>query len=290
MKAINKTINGLVFQTTNESNDYTKLVHLMGNRYGGGNNQIVISPKQKTDFEAKVKDLVKSMKLNGYDVNFPIETALIGNELNILDGQHRLEAAKRCKISYHFIIKSNINTVQSANEYCEKRNNAKRSAWNVLEYIYRVITDKENYSASMRAKYQKLIDFSENYGIAMGYVCDIAVGESSTKTGGIIKKGLPFEIKDDAVEIFNLALAIAKNQPYTMELMSSRAFVRCVAKMVRHPFITPKMITKVLSKQFNFDMGRMNDSKYVSYMLQETCNKGLHNTQIHLILVKGSMK
>lgn len=290
MKAFSKSINSLVFQTTNESNDYSKLKHLMGNRFGGGIEQIIISPKQKTDFEAKVKDLVKSMKLTGYDVNFPIETALIDGNLYILDGQHRLEAAKRCEISFHFIIKSNINSIKSANEYCEKRNNAKRSAWNVLEYIYRVITDKENYSASMRAKYQKLIDFSENYGIAMGYVCDIAIGECSTKTGGIIKKGLPFEIKDDAVEIFDLAFAIAKNQPYTMDLMSSRAFVRCVAKMVRHPFLTPKMRSKVLKKQFNFDMGRMNDSKYVSYMLQEACNKGLHNTQIHLTLVKGTMR
>jgi ParB-like nuclease domain len=279
-----------IFQQTNKSFDYSLLLHLMGNRYGGGKNQIIVTEKQVKDFESKVKDLVKSMKANGYDENFPIECAYICGVLYILDGQHRLEAAKRCGIEYHYIVKANITTLEQANEYCEKRNNAKRSTWDILEYVYRVVTDVEVYPLSMRIKFQKLIDYTKNYGIAMGCACDIAVGDCSTKTGGAIKKGLTFELKNDAEQIFNLAFAIAKNQPYTAELMSSRAFVRCVGKMYRHPYLTAKMITKVLNKNFKFDMGRVNDSKYVSYMLQEVCNKGLHNTQIHLIIVKGTMR
>lgn len=270
------------FQTTNKSVDYSILFHLLGNRFGGGINQVIIAEKQSTDFERKVKELMKSMAKMGFNENFPIECAFIEGYLYILDGQHRAEAAKRLKIPFHYIVKPSITTFKAANEYCEERNNSKRSAWDLCEYIYRVISDVKSYPLEKREKMQKIIDISNKYCVPVAYVCDVAIGSGSTRTTGVLKKNLDFELKNDAEYIFSTAHSIAKKHPKTDKVMSSRAFVRSIARLIRHPYLKGEMIDKALNYDFDFDIKMLRSDNYVCTKIEKAVNKNLSVNKISL--------
>lgn len=278
------------FQTTNKSVDYSILLHLLGNRFGGGLNQVIISEKQSTDFERKVRELIKSMTKRGFSENFPIECAFIDGYLYILDGQHRFEAAKRLKIPYHYIVKPSITTFKEANEYCEERNNSKRSAWDLCEYVYRVISDVHTYPLEKREKMQKIVDISRSYSVPIGSVCDIAINHGSTKASGVLKKNLDFELKSDADFIFSMAHSIAKKHPKTDKVMSSRAFVRSIAKMIRHPYLKSEMLIKALNYDFDFDIKMLKSDDYVCNKLESAINKNLSVNRISLTHKAGQLR
>ena len=83
----------LKFRESNLTNNYKLFHFLKGNRYGGSMEQGVPTMEQIAKYNKKVKELIKSMDAEGYNPNFPIEVALIGAILYILDGQHRFQAA-----------------------------------------------------------------------------------------------------------------------------------------------------------------------------------------------------
>ncbi|MGR2855595.1 hypothetical protein FY046_06005 [Erwinia sp. 1181_3] len=47
---------------------------------------------------SQVKRLVKDMKTNGFDVNEPIDAAIVNGKVIIIDGHHRAEAAAKAGI------------------------------------------------------------------------------------------------------------------------------------------------------------------------------------------------
>lgn len=275
-------IEKLFFEQTNVSSNYKKLKHLMGNRYGGGNEQIINDPKQVEKFNKKVKSLVKSMKTVGYDVSFPIVVAVINGVLYILDGQHRYMAAALCEIPYHFVIKPEIKTVEDANKFCEKLNNSKSASWETKDYVYRVVNDVETYPLELREKYQLIIDCSKKYKAPITEICNIIVGEDSTKRDGIIKSGRDFTVKSDYLFILELALEISLKHPQPFKIMGSRAFLRNVGVMCRNNNITKDMIERVRNHYFDFEIKSLKYDDYVKDMLETRCNYKQHNNRIHL--------
>lgn len=280
----------LRYELTNVSNDYTLLHHLKGNRYGGGVNQVINIEKQSKDFKRKVNEIVKSMKENGYDVNFPIVVAIINNVFYILDGQHRYAAAVECGIPYHFIVKPEITTIKEANDYCEKMNNSKKSHWTIEEYIYRIINDTDTYSLGLRYKYQLIIDLSKRFNLPVSLICDLLIGEGSTKTGGVIKKGLSFEVKTDVFEICLLAETISKKEPNFGVVMTSRTFVRNISKMYRNPYFDNEMLTRVKEYVFNFEVSRLKYDDYIQGLLEKVCNYKRHVNKIYLTKISGTLR
>jgi len=60
---------------------------------------ILISRQNKNEMSgSQVKRLVKDMKTNGFDVNEPIDAAIVNGKVIIIDGHHRAEAAAKAGI------------------------------------------------------------------------------------------------------------------------------------------------------------------------------------------------
>lgn len=60
---------------------------------------ISISRQNKNEMSgSQVKRLVKDMKANGFDVNEPIDAAIVNGKVIIIDGHHRAEAAAKAGI------------------------------------------------------------------------------------------------------------------------------------------------------------------------------------------------
>ena len=56
---------------------------------------ILISRQNKNEMSgSQVKRLVKDMKANGFDINEPVDVAIVNGKAIIIDGHHRAEAAK----------------------------------------------------------------------------------------------------------------------------------------------------------------------------------------------------
>ena len=277
----NATIENPILRQSNVTSNYSQFNYLKGNRYGGSNKQGKPSNEQFVKYKKKVKELVKAMELEKYDDNFPIEIAIIAGLYYILDGQHRLAAAMELGIIIPFIVLPNIETIEQAEAYCKKKNNSKGQLWPLSDFFYSAMNSDKN--PDMRPKYEYIDTLSKTYKVALGYVCDIAIGEGSTKTGGVIKQNVAFELKNDTEKILKLALKIAKNnstRPY--ELMASRAFVRSVARMFRHPLFDDKFLAKVLKEKMVFESYLLNNNGHVARVLAAACNKGLHNNYISL--------
>ena len=47
---------------------------------------------------SQVKRLVKDMKTNGFDVNEPIDAAIVNGKVIIIDGHHRAEEQQRLEL------------------------------------------------------------------------------------------------------------------------------------------------------------------------------------------------
>lgn len=274
-------IEKLITRQSNFTTNYNQFHYLKGNRYGGSSEQGSPSDSQKTKFEKKVKTLIKSMAEEGFDRTFAIEVAIIDGYLVLLDGQHRLEAAKRLGIEIPFDILPHITTYQQAEAYCRRKNNNRSSIWDIIEHFYSKINSP--LDPEMSVKYSYIKSLSDSYGVGLAYVCDIAVCEGSTKTNGVIRQDSYFDIKADIENIMDFAQLIAERSHYDPKvLMSSRAFVRCVARMYRHPNFTQKLFSKVLNEPLEFNLREINRNDHVLSVLQNACNKYLHNKQITL--------
>lgn len=271
----------LVFRMSNSTFNYNQFHFLKGNRYGGSKEQASPTNDQLAKFNSKVKSLVKAIKSEGYDSNFPIEVAIIAGLLYVLDGQHRLAAAIQLNIQIPFVVLPNITTIEEAEVYCKKKNNSKGQVWPLSDYFYAAMYGVENIK--MRSKYEFIDRLNKAFKVNLGTICDIAIGEGSTKTKGVIKTNGTFEIKNDIVPILELALQIATNsstKPY--QLMISRSFARCIARMFRHPLFNDMFLAKILAANITFDLNLMNNDAYVLMQLEDALNYRLHTNKIYL--------
>lgn len=271
----------LKFRESNLTNNYKLFHFLKGNRYGGSMEQGVPTMEQIAKYNKKVKELIKSMDAEGYNPNFPIEIALIGAILYILDGQHRFQAAMMLGLEIPFVILPDITSIEEAEKYCKQRNNSKGSAWTTVELFYSAMNGIEN--PAMKPNYKIIEGLQAAYNVNLTTLCDLAIGEGSTKTKGIIKNNRSFTLKPDVELILETALAIAKNSTNApLEFMSTRAFVRCIGRMVRHPEFDEFFYKRILNATIDFDYSQLKSDSYVLGKLEAALNYRLHTNRIYL--------
>ena len=122
-----------------------------------------------------VKKLIKSIEWSDMTEFTPI---IVNENMEILDGQHRLEAAKRLNIPVNYIVsnKGDIETIRLLNS------NSRR--WFLKDYV-------DSFAKGGRSEYKQLKEFVENHEIPVSAAFSLLTYKSAGGNSlGRLKQGL----------------------------------------------------------------------------------------------------
>jgi hypothetical protein len=207
--------------------------------------------EQRPIIERHVSKLAEIMAKMGFLPSKPIQCFKKGSKYVLIDGHHRLAAAKRLGISFYFVVEpeSHADTMASVN--------ANVKTWVTADFVrmhsLRGIPDFEN-----------LMRYSE-VGIPMQMAASMLHGHaaSSGNVGELIKQGT-FKIRQttDINRIYKLIVEFGKTNP----VVKHRPFIAALSKCM-------------LTPDFDYDrfMRRFEESPM---MIQKASNEDLQLAQI----------
>ena len=209
--------------------------------------------------ESKINRIISDIK-SGLDMlkYYPI---VVDENLNVIDGQHRLFIARKLKLNVYYIISKKIalNSIAKINSNTEK--------WNNEDFI-------NCYIVNGSADYQKLRDFKDKYGFPLS-VCQFLLMEGSATRGSNAA---------DMKEIFHQGRFLVKFEKQAQQIAESvilfakfpnhksRPFIEAIYKVI----ISGKCeVTEIAEKYKNQDASVLKmQANYKGYLtnLEEVVN------------------
>lgn len=169
--------------------------------------------------ESKINRIITDIK-SGLDMlkYYPI---VVDEQMNVIDGQHRLFIAKKLKVNVYYIIskKIQLNEIAKVNSNTEK--------WNNEDFI-------NCYIVNGSKDYQKLRDFKEQYGFPLSVCQNLLMFGDAGGDGG----------KEDMKEVFQQGKFKATHEQKAKELAErvllfknfphhrSRTFIVAINKVI----------------------------------------------------------
>lgn len=136
------------------------------------------------------KDHLRHLKESISDINMlAVNPIIVDEKFNVIDGQHRLEAAKQLSLPIFYIVaKGNIQTVRLLN--------ATNRMWHLVDYI-------NSYSKYGFFDYEKILEFNKKYGVAYSTAAQMLMfgnPSDSEKTRHHLKSG-EFIVQEEALAV-----------------------------------------------------------------------------------------
>lgn len=201
--------------------------------------------------ENHVKHLAEEMGRYGFLPSKPIQCFKKGNKYVLIDGHHRLAAAKRIGIPFYYVVEpeSNAETMASVN--------ANVKTWGIADYV-------RMYALRGNGDFQKLIRYSE-MGIPVMMAASMLHGHAalSGNVTGIIKNGT-FRIRETSQ--INYVYKLIEDFGAAYPVVKHRAFIACLSDCLRTPEFEPDRFRR-----------RFEESPA---MIQKASNKDLQLFQI----------
>lgn len=210
--------------------------------------------EQRPIDHAHVKRLAENMRLFGFMPSKPIQCYRKGGKLVVVDGHHRLEAAKAANVEVFYVVEAErCQQTMSSENYLVKK-------WTGMDFV-------RLYASRGNKNYQSLLYYQER-GIPVGFVASMMInhGASSGNTNKVIQNGT-FKIKStDQIELVD---AIIQEFAAKSPACKSRPFISAISKCI-------------LWEGFSFDtfVRRMREN---ASMLEKTSNEDQMLTQIEAI-------
>jgi hypothetical protein len=235
--------------TIYQTDDYSLFRLLEGNR-----------PLNKKKIEKIISEIS-----SGNDIldEVPILVNENKNHLEVLDGQHRLEVAKKLKRAVHYTIKKSKMSL-----YNVAKVNSNTEKWTSDDFI-------NCYSKAGNENYIKIGAFYKKYKIGVGSILSLFTYGIQNHDGTIAELFVQFEqgtfeIKKykDAVQFAELCKSFSEYPNW-----NTRAFLIAISKIIR----AEKCQIDVLLKKFKDDPKQLTyhpDWKGVITNLEEIYNKG----------------
>lgn len=227
----------LVMQTTN----YELFNTLKGNRVVSDNH---------------VRNLVRSISEHNMLSANPI---IVNKNFDVIDGQHRLEAARQLGIPVHYVFND-----EAALEDIQRLNTVSR-AWGLVDYM-------ESHIQRGNRNYVILRDFHRRFGstLSVSLLLLSSQGELTTDKGLMQKfKRGEFAVKDYHYAE-ETALRLQEIEPYAEAgIVGDREFIRALSvvyKQVKHDFLMEKLRIHTSKLQ-----RRANIKDYLR-QLEDICN------------------
>ena len=216
-------------------------------------NHAAFSPndEQRPILERHVKHLAQEMGKYGFLPSKPIQCFKRGSRYVVIDGHHRLAAARLLGISFYFVVEPEANAETMASV------NANVKTWSMLDYV-------RMYALRGISDFQNLLRYSE-VGIPAQMAASMLHGHaaSSGNVGELIKQGT-FKIRQttDINRIYKLIEEFGKTNP----VVKHRPFIAALSK-------------SMLTPDFDFDrfMRRFEESPA---MIQKASNEELQLLQV----------
>jgi hypothetical protein len=193
-----------------------------------------IDNREKID-QSHVRKLIESIKARNMLQLCPV---VLNSDMEIIDGQHRVLAAKALGIEIYYQVEKTIEPQDII------RMNVKKS-WGINDFL-------NFYCTHHYPEYLKLRNFMKNHGIILKVALNITMGQ--TKTGFQAFKDGDFKFHDEILgdeldicwETIGYIKKMNGHAPYT----NSNRFWKALLKMIRH-------------REFDAEKWRMNMSKMV---------------------------
>lgn len=150
------------------------------------------------------------------DLRLPI---VVNENMEVVDGQHTLEAARRLKKPVYYVVRSGagLNEVQSLNLH--------QKSWTIRDFA-RSFADRGDES------YKKYLEFRSRFGTNHMVTVQILTGKDERNITQKFKRG-QFEIRDwdEAIRIGEFFLRTFEHYPKG----KSRSFGLAVLRLLKHP-------------------------------------------------------
>jgi hypothetical protein len=217
--------------------------------------------------QLKIKKMIKDIK-GGEDLlpDFPILVTNGGSKMNVVDGQHRLEAAKQTKRPIYFIIRKEEMALHKMARF-----NSLQEKWKPKDFI-------NCYIEKGISDYSKLSDFVEMYGVPISVALNLLFyGVTGGDSGA----------KDDITEMFRRGEFKCKHWKQAVDIIeeckrfgafggwNSRPFIVAISKILAADTCDfDELVTK-----FNEDPRQLqHQSNTKAYLtnLEQIYNKGYH--------------
>lgn len=133
--------------------------------------------------EAHVKKIAQSIAKGGYWASKPIGCVRIANKLTVIDGHHRLEAAKRLGVGVYYVVEK----TERSDDIGEENYLVRK--WSNLSFA-------KMYANRGNTDYAELIRYSDKFGIPLRTAASLLRGEAghSCNAGNPVRTG-SFTIK-----------------------------------------------------------------------------------------------
>lgn len=208
-----------------------------------------------------IKRLMASLKVSNF---LPYHPIIVNEKDELIDGQHRLEAAKQAKIEVYYAIREGA----SLDEIILLNSNNR--PWGLKDYM-------ESHIVRGNNNYVILKDFITKYGFNIAVGMDL-IGD--TKNSYINKsksfKNGSFKIKDLTFALQVADYMVSCKSYLEPNVYASRDFGRVIKKVLNNSEVKPNYLLQKLSKE------KQPLKKFVSVIdglriLEEIYNKGKQN-------------
>jgi len=164
-----------------------------------------------------VSKLTASMTRYGFLRCHPLHVVLRDGKLVVLDGQHRLKAAKALGIPVYYVIEKDANiSIPEIN--CAQR------AWSVKDFVH-------SFASQGLPDYIKLKEFAESNGLPMFGAASLLIGSNfdSGNTGSKIRNG-EYRVRDEryANSVAAVVRASAEYAPWARNGLYVSAISMCL--------------------------------------------------------------
>lgn len=157
---------------------------------------------------------------------------LVNERMEIIDGQHRLEAAKSLRVPVWFLVvdAAGLEEVQQLNSYTK--------AWTSYDYL-------ESYCALKKPAYLKIRGFVNDYKLPIEASFALMYGDTGSKMYSRFKKGT-LEINEEQYNLgVTLANAIDRLKPYFVDGGTRRVFLYYAIREINKQGYLDMLLEKV---------------------------------------------
>ena len=176
------------------------------NRYG----QFTILEQNRSVNEAHVKNLVSSLS----EVNLlAFNPIIVNSDMEVIDGQHRLEAAKRLKLDIYYVVAKTGSIKET------RLLNKANKSWFLIDYV-------KSYAIGGNKTYMDFLKFIMDYDIPVSTGLELVCGDFSREVGMRLRKGV-INIKDmkEATEVVEKMYLL---QPFCKSGIRTRVMIRAI--------------------------------------------------------------
>jgi hypothetical protein len=187
-----------------------------------------------------VNNLMKKISEKNLLASNPI---IVNSDYEILDGQHRFEAAKRLGLPVYFIVDDYMDIEDIAVI------NSTSKGWTLDDYLHHFRTE-ENAKGKENGDYAKLAEFTEDYGVNLYNAIGLLSGRNSQPNAELIHKFKRGEFKImDMEHAIKVATLRDEFKPYAPDFYKSKNFVNSLSKIARHESFDEATMLRKMGQQ-----------------------------------------